>query len=117
MNKLIDRDGFVFIPNGQPVRLVMAESVLRFVQCVATKNGAAAEELMIASLVDQDIDSDAPVFLFCRVDDEGNAALLATQDTQDIEPYRERLRAVRDGRELDDPLVALKLTLGREKGN
>jgi hypothetical protein len=114
MNKLIDRDGFVFIPNGQPVRLVMAESVLRFVQCVATKNGAAAEELMIASLVDQDIDSDAPVFLFCRVDDEGNTALLATQD---IEPYRERLSAVRDGRELDDPLVALKLTLGREKGN
>jgi hypothetical protein len=114
MNKLIDRDGFVFIPNGQPVRLVMAESVLRFVQHVATKNGAAAEELMIASLVDQDIDSDAPVFLFCRVDDEGNAALLATQD---IEPYREHLSAVRDGRELDDPLVALKLTLDGEKGN
>jgi hypothetical protein len=114
MNKLIDRDGFVFIPNGQLVRVVMAESVLRFVQHVATKNGTVAEELIIASLVDEDIDSDAPVFLFCRADDEGNTALLATQD---IEPYRERLSAVRDGRELDDPLVALKLTLGGEKGN
>src|SRR5713101_3607129 len=86
-------------PNGQPVRLVMSESVLRFVQRVATKNGAVAEGP--ASLVDQDIDSDAPVFLFCRVDDQGNAALLATQDNEDIEPYRERLSSVRDGRELD----------------
>jgi len=112
--KAIDRDGFVSIPNGKPVRLFIAESVLRFVQRVATKNGVTAEQLMMGTLVDEDIDSDAPVFLFCRVDREGNTALLATQDNG---PYRSHLSAARDGRQLDDPLVAVELTLGPEKGN
>ncbi len=75
--KAIDRDGFVSIPNGKPVRLLIAESVLRFVQRVATKNGA----------------------------------------TKDNGPYRSHLSAARDGRQLDDPLVAVELTLGPEKGN
>jgi len=112
--KAIDRDGFVSIPNGKPVRLLIAESVLRFVQRVATKNGVTAEQLMMGTLVDEDIDSDAPVFLFCRVDREGNTALLATQDNG---PYRSHLSAARDGRQVDDPLVAVELTLGPEKGN
>jgi hypothetical protein len=39
--KAIDRDGFVSIPYGKPVRLLIAQSVLRFVQRAATKSGDA----------------------------------------------------------------------------
>ena len=67
---------------------------------------------MTAALVDEEIDPDAPVFLFCRVDAQGNTELAATQD---IEPYREHLIAIRDGRQPNDPLIAVELTAGSER--
>jgi hypothetical protein len=87
--------------------------VLRFVQRVATKNGVTAEQLMMGTLVDEDIDSNAPVFLFYRVDPEGNTALLATQDNG---PYRSHLSGARDDRQLDDPLISGRADAEPRKG-
>jgi hypothetical protein len=111
--KVIDRDGNVAIPRGKPLRFVMADSVQRFVRWVARINGVTADQLMLTTLVDVEIDPDAPIYLFCRRDGNGNTSLVATQDNH---PYREHLIAIRDGRPPDDPLIAVELTAGSERG-
>jgi hypothetical protein len=102
------------MPSGKPLRLVMAESVMRIVRSAAAENGVTVEQFMMAILMDEEIDPDAPVYLYLRANDKGNAALLATQD---IEPYREHLIAIRDGRQPADPLIAMELPLGSERGH
>jgi len=92
----------------------MAESVMRIIRSAATDNGVRVEQLIMATLVDEEIDPDAPVYLYLRVDDKGNTALVATQD---IEPYREHLIAIRDGRQPNDPLIAVELRAESERGH
>ena len=112
--KMIDYDGFISVPDGHAVHLVMSASVLRYIETVAPQNALTAERLMLATLVGEDIDPEEPVFVFSREDDKGNTALLATQDN---EPYREQLTAIIAGRQLDDPLVELRIELNSGKGN
>ena len=104
--KVVDRDGNVTIPRGKPLRLVMADSVQHFVRWVARLKGVTGDRLMLTTLVDEEVDPDAPIYLFCHGDGKGNTSLVATQDSQ---PYREHLIAIRDGRQPDDPLIAVSL--------
>jgi hypothetical protein len=84
----------------------MAGSGMRIVRSAAAENGVTVEQLRMAKLVHEEIDPSAPIFLYLRVDEKGNAALVATQDN---EPYREQLMALRDGRQPADPLIAVEL--------
>jgi hypothetical protein len=92
----------------------MAESVMRIVRSAAAENGVTVEQLLMVTLIGEEIDPDAPVYLYVRADEKGNTALVATQD---IEPYRGHLIAIRDGRQPDDPLIALELTAEGERGH
>jgi hypothetical protein len=133
--KVIDRNGFMSMPAGKSIHLVMAV------------NGVTKEELMMATLVDEEINPDSPIYLFYRpvrvsverrgkylvvlreerdgmtllsdkglLSDEGKTVLIATQEN---EHYRDALIATREGRQLDDPLVTVVLTAvtGSEVGH
>jgi hypothetical protein len=58
---------------------------MRIVRAAAAENHVTVERLIMATLVDEEIDPDAPIYLYLRVDDKGNTVLVAPRTWNRIE--------------------------------
>jgi hypothetical protein len=60
---LISRDGFKTVPSGQAMDFIMPGSVFNFIKANAGGLGMTPEQMMQATLVDEQLDPDKPIFL------------------------------------------------------
>jgi hypothetical protein len=70
---VLDRNGFLGVPPGTSIKFIMEPETLKSVDRCATAAELERGKLLMATIVDERIDPDAPVFIQARIIDRDQA--------------------------------------------
>src|SRR6266478_698252 len=64
---VLDRNGFLGVPPGTPMKFIMETETLKSVDRCATAAGVDRGHVLMATIVDERLDPEAPVFIQARI--------------------------------------------------